>query len=122
MLRQRCVSDLVLFPHSPKKTRKEYIKDLEDGETVEVEGFPWTRTLWQNATKYSLDVNELESKAADGNICHIGLDKTAGSLYLNRLLPIPNPMAKARLTELNPDLSRLFNSSLKQINHFIPKN
>lgn len=52
MLRRKLVADYAEFPDAPRRTRDEYAKELEADREVEVEGYPWTRGLWQSADAF----------------------------------------------------------------------
>jgi alpha/beta superfamily hydrolase len=51
MLRRKLAADYI-EQVGERKTRDAYIADLEQGLEVEVEGYPWTRGLWQSARAY----------------------------------------------------------------------
>lgn len=53
MLRRKLAADYMEFPDAPRKVRDDYVKDLERGHDVEVEGYPWTRQLWKSADAYA---------------------------------------------------------------------
>jgi pimeloyl-ACP methyl ester carboxylesterase len=50
MLRRKLAADYI-EQVGERKTREQYIADLEAGLTVEVEGYPWTRDLWLSAKR-----------------------------------------------------------------------
>ncbi len=110
-LRQRCASDLVLNPNGPRKTRKDYIKDIENEELIEVEGFQWSKRLWEQSFGY----NYIEPKSSGKPWKSVELKKDAGPLYLNRLFAPPNPVGESRLFELDPNLDHIFQPNLDWI-------
>jgi pimeloyl-ACP methyl ester carboxylesterase len=55
-LRRRLAADLMEGTPGPRTTREAYIADLEAGNEVEVEGYPWTRRLWADACGFRLEI------------------------------------------------------------------
>ncbi|MCU0696075.1 MAG: alpha/beta fold hydrolase [Myxococcaceae bacterium] len=53
MLRRKLAADYMEFPDAARKTRDDYVKELERGAEVEVEGYPWTTELWRSTERYT---------------------------------------------------------------------
>lgn len=52
MLRRKLAADYMEFS-GEKKTRDDYVRLLEAGEVIEVEGYPWSRGLWRSAERFT---------------------------------------------------------------------
>ncbi len=107
-LQLKLANDFVLKP-AMKKTRDQYIADLEGGEPVEVEGYVWTRRLWDSASGFAVD-EAADRGAIDGRPWTIQpLDPCAAHMFGG---VGPNPLrkegARRQMWLLNPDLSRTF--------------
>lgn len=57
MLRRKLAADYMEFS-GEKKTREDYVRLLEAGEVVEVEGYPWSRGLWRSAERFTFAAPE----------------------------------------------------------------
>lgn len=57
MLRRKLAADYMEFS-GEKKTRDDYVRLLEAGEVVEVEGYPWSRGLWRSAEPFTFAAPE----------------------------------------------------------------
>jgi hypothetical protein len=53
-LRRALGTDLVLDPDAPRKTREEYLADLEAGRHINVDGYFWSGELWSDSTRHAL--------------------------------------------------------------------
>jgi len=53
-LRHNLVAQRVAQPRAPFRTREQLIAALEAGEVVNVDGYSWTRALWQDARRHPL--------------------------------------------------------------------
>jgi alpha/beta superfamily hydrolase len=53
-LRHNLVAQRVADPRAPSRTREQLIAALEAGELVNVDGYSWTRALWQDAQRHRL--------------------------------------------------------------------
>jgi alpha/beta superfamily hydrolase len=49
ILRRKLASDYAENARAVRKTREDYVRDLESGSVVEVEGYPWTKKFWESA-------------------------------------------------------------------------
>lgn len=54
VLRRKLAADYALSTSGPRKTRDDYVRDLQAGGIVEVEGFRWTRQFWDSLEKVKL--------------------------------------------------------------------
>lgn len=103
------------LPTSERKTRDQFIEELENGTIVEVEGHNWTPQLWSEASEFEFDELNFSEKEFNTNrrIRHIGkLD----SLAIHTLGGVgPNPLrgsgGASSMRLVNPDLSISFTST-----------
>lgn len=93
-----------------RKTRQDYIKELESGNPVEVDGFTWSERLWRESEQINTvlpDPDKVQGISVSRPWRVVQLDKAAGALHTaamsSMLLGVP------RL--LNPDLQELFQDS-----------
>jgi len=54
VLRRRLATDYMEGTGGKRKTRKEYVADMESGRNIMVEGYSWTRRLWTDAGQIDL--------------------------------------------------------------------
>ncbi|MEW6072543.1 MAG: hypothetical protein AB1726_08125 [Planctomycetota bacterium] len=114
-LRRRLATDMALAGPGPRRTREEYVAELLAGGTVEVEGFAWTRRLWEDAASHSLDLPAPEGRGADGRPWRsVRLERSAGPLADPYGLGFA-PRGGAALKPMNPDLTSLFAAELAWI-------
>ena len=112
-LQLKLANDFVLRP-AVKKTRDQYIADLEGGESVEVEGYIWTRRLWDSASEFAID-GAAERGEIDGRPwAATPLDACAAHMFGGIG---PNPLrqegVRRQLRLLNPDLSQTFDDVVR---------
>ncbi len=110
-LRLRLANDFVLHPLQ-KKTRDEYISEIEDGLSVEVEGFLWTKKLWDDADKFLLSdptITEM-SDSKELRLRIVSQLDTYSSHMFGGVGPNPlrQPGSGRPLRLINPDLSSTF--------------
>lgn len=121
-LRLRLANDFVLKP--PKRmTREDYVAELENGNTVEVEGFLWTPKLWAEASEYILS----ETWDKEGNIK--GNTKPARIYELDTYSAHmfggvgPNPLRRSggrrQMRLVNPDLTSMFSEVCSIIDEWV---
>ncbi|NOZ01886.1 MAG: hypothetical protein GXP54_08365 [Deltaproteobacteria bacterium] len=115
VLRRRLASDYAEGTGGPRKTREEYVADLESGATVTVEGYDWTPGFWEDAGRMELDLPEKDDA------------RPWKALYLNRKPPKTMPAEHTALIKLArppfwgnppravPDTGDLFDVSLEFI-------
>jgi hypothetical protein len=52
ILRRSLINDMTTRPNAKRVTRAEIIAVLERGETVNVDGYPWSKRLWEDAAAH----------------------------------------------------------------------
>jgi hypothetical protein len=111
-LRARLTIDMAIDPDAKRLTRDDYVRMIEAGELVDVEGFRWAKHLWDSAADFKL---ELPDPAARCHVIH--LDKRPASRVAapgrSDIIPVPSPEFWRRAPLLNPDLTGLFARSLE---------
>lgn len=58
MLRRKLAADYMEFGGAERRSREDYVKELERGVDVEVEGYPWGRELWRSAEQFAFGAPE----------------------------------------------------------------
>lgn len=99
-------------PAEAPLTREDYIRDLEAGLEVEVEGYPWTRGLWSDALGYELT---LPTQADTRPWLAIGLNRRAPAgtaADTGRKVAVPRPPFWHHSPIAVPDLGDLYSESL----------
>jgi pimeloyl-ACP methyl ester carboxylesterase len=110
MLRRKLAADYMEFPEAPRKVRDDYVRDLERGLEVEVEGYPWTQGLWASAEAFVF----AEPERIGGEWLTVFLDgRAAEKLPATRReqyasFKIPRPSFWLQSTHLVADLGDLF--------------
>ena len=119
-LQLKLANDFVLRP-PVKKTRDQYVEELEAGTTIEVEGYLWTKRLWDEAAGVVLHAAQPDSGPGTASCCDsrsrpqaiIQLDALGVHLFGG---VGPNPCRQAgagrQLRLVNPDLSATFKDTL----------
>lgn len=114
------MSNNYILPSNERKTRDQYIDDVENGAMLEVEGHNWTPRLWNEAAEFIFgettpsdpasfagrrprNVGELDALAAH----------TFGGVGPN---PLRAPGGGYPMRLVNPDLSVCFNAAIVWIN------
>jgi hypothetical protein len=115
MLRRRVAADLTTPTAGPRKTREQYIADLEADLIVEVEGYCWTKRLWEQAADFVLRHERAgESPAAQtvrpwrSLILEPGLGQIAGNLSR-----VTDPVRRVHISPLNIDLEPFFAGNIE---------
>ncbi len=111
-LRHKIAADYMQNTGSPRKTRDDYIAELDRGALVEVEGYPWSKALWHSAERYPLLLPQ-NNEARSHLIVHLDGRPRERFLVPNKSasLRIPKPAFWAESKWLRPDLSELFKLS-----------
>lgn len=110
----RLSMDMLLHPPGQRKTAQQYIDALRAGETVQVDGYPWSGGLWATGEALALDKEYAgpgEGSAKDGRPWrHLVLgDEMAPLSRSTRVLRAMNPrLAIIPDTPLNPDFPAFF--------------
>lgn len=56
ILRRSLVADMLARPNKRRATREEFVSALERGELVNIDGYLWSRRLWQDASAHRVSV------------------------------------------------------------------
>lgn len=120
MLRRKLAADYMEFPEAPRKVRDDYVRDLERGLEVEVEGYPWTQRLWRSAEAFAFNETEriggewttvfLDGRAAEK------LPQAKREQYAS--LKIPRPSFWLQSTHLVADLAELFTLTQERLHQW----
>ena len=98
-LRMRMATDFALHRNAPRRTREDYIAELESGQLVEVEGFLWSERLWRESENYPLTlppaVGDTSSSERPWSV--IELDRRASDL-----MPVSAKMAGVPTKKTRP--------------------
>jgi hypothetical protein len=109
-LRQRLFDDYAQNANAARKTRDDYIAELEAGSPVEVDGYTWSRRLWEQAADFGFDLPRPAAESAGSCAGRpwqiVRLNVTVGPLALRRG---EHPHG------LNPFLGELFDPNLEWI-------
>ncbi len=112
MLRRKLAADYMEFSGGEKKTRDDYVRELESGHTVEVEGYHWTKELWHSAAAYTFANPERLS----GEWMSVSLDaRTPPPVPFGASAKIPRPVFWLQSAFLVADLSELFKVTLDRL-------
>ncbi|HRG99485.1 MAG TPA: alpha/beta hydrolase [Polyangiaceae bacterium] len=107
-LRHKLAADFGQGTREARRTRQDYIADLEAGERVDVEGYPWSRGLWLST--------------ADSPLVLPGADEPRRSLVVHldgrsregrASVDVPRPPFWGESRWLHPELSALFDVSCR---------
>ena len=126
LLRLRLASDLVIHGSHVRKTRDEFVMQLERGESIDVDGMTWSASLWSSAARFGPQRTEdsLGSPQTGGRtrpFRSTSLDRSAGALHDGYGAVVTTPRSWARPALLNPNLERLFRAEADWILHAIGK-
>lgn len=112
MLRRKLASDYMEFSGGEKKTRDDYVQELERGLLVEVEGYEWSRALWQSAATYAFT----EPTRLTGKWLAVSLDaRTPPPAPFGATARIPRPVFWLQSANLVADLNELFTLTLDRL-------
>lgn len=112
MLRRKLAADYMEFSGGEKKTRDDYVRELENGQVVEVEGYHWTKGLWHSAAAYTFATPERLS----GEWLSISLDaRTPPAAPFGASAKIPRPVFWLQSGFLVAELSELFTVTLDRL-------
>ncbi len=122
MLRGKLSEDMVLAQSEERKTRQTYIDDMLLGNTVEVDGYPWTRSLWENAKEMTLTRPEPGSERPWLEIRLVRNKKQRSQESRTEWkIPIVYPPFWADNQYMVPDLIDLFSQSLLGVDALIER-
>jgi alpha/beta superfamily hydrolase len=117
-LRLRISSDFSL-ESGTRKTRDDYVEEIMAGVPVEVEGYYWTRHLWESALTYSEQLDSIQGSLSRP-VCDAELDKLASHSFSGTG---PNPLrvrsSGIPMRLLNPDLRNTFIQNTEWLNNAV---
>jgi pimeloyl-ACP methyl ester carboxylesterase len=119
-LMRRLSIEYIMQPNGQRKSYEDYVSELKAGGVLQVEGYPWSRHLWEDASQFRLAATYstgAEAVSADGKPWkHVKLDKSHVPLVsgLGQWQAL-NPRAEVRAFPLNPDFSGFFAQNLTWI-------
>lgn len=113
------IANNFILPSNERKTRDQYIADMENGEIIEVEGHNWTRRFWAEAEEFVFGENTpMDPSDTSRRIRHVGkLDALAAHTFGG---VGPNPLRASgggrTMRLVNPDLSTCFDTAMGWLN------
>jgi alpha-beta hydrolase superfamily lysophospholipase len=114
MLRRKLAADYMEFG-GDRKTRDDYVRELEAGRLVEVEGYQWSKGLWQSAASYAFTAPE--RLAGEWHATY--LDARTPEKLPNRdfysSVRIPKPAFWLQSAHLIANLAELFTLTLERL-------
>lgn len=117
MLRRKLAADYMEFG-GERKTRDEYVRELEAGATIEVEGYPWTGGLWGSAKQYGFG----EPERINGEWHVTWLDGRPAEKLPNRqyysTARVPKPPFWLQSRHLVADLAELFELTIDRLSQW----
>jgi hypothetical protein len=112
VLRGKLLEDMALGISGARKTRDAYVNDLLEGKTVEVDGHPWTRGLWESAQHVPLSLPDAAEHRPWKTMQLVKNPKLRSMADPGPWkVPIPSPPFWRDHPALVPDLSDLFEAS-----------
>lgn len=119
MLRRKLAADYMEFGGGERKSREDYVKELERGVDVEVEGYPWGRELWRTAERFAFGPPE----RLGGEWHAVWLDGRGPEKLPNpdhqASVRIPRPAFWLQSSVLVPDVSALFAHSVERLDSWL---
>ena len=114
-LRRRVAADMTTPGPVPRKTREQYIADLEADHFVEVEGYCWSKRLWQQAADFVLQHERAGNSPAEE--MHrpwrsLVLEPRLG-LIAGNLSRIADPVRRVYISPLNLNLEPFFKGNVE---------
>lgn len=114
------MSNNYVLPSSERKTRDQFIEEVENGRILEVEGHNWTPRLWAEAAEFVFGENMTPDPTSSA-VRRPWISGELDALAAHTLGGVgPNPLRAAGggypMRLVNPDLSMCFNTALVWIN------
>jgi len=116
-LLRRMSMDYVTQGQGKRKTYEDYVATLQSGRSIEVEGYPWTKGLWEGAAGFTL--TDLTGGPGDAGSLNgrpwkqVKLDQSKAPLVAGLgLWQALNPRSVVGKVALNPDFSEFFEANL----------
>ncbi|MBU8898694.1 hypothetical protein DRW03_31745 [Corallococcus sp. H22C18031201] len=113
LLRRKVASDNLEGTGGPRRSREDYVAELESGMLMEVEGYPWSRELWRSTESYGLALPTRDD-ARPWRVVHLDGRPAEKCLVPGRSLSarIPRPFFWTASNKLLPDMSQVFEDGL----------
>jgi len=105
-LRHKLAADFAQGTGGARRTRDDYIADLESGKHVEVDGYAWSRALWDSSHDFPL-VLPRPHETRGSLVVHLDGREREG----RSAVEVPRPAFWGESRWLNPDLTDLFHLS-----------
>jgi pimeloyl-ACP methyl ester carboxylesterase len=112
-----------ILPANERKTRDQFVADLENGETVEVEGHNWTPRLWAESAEFVFGENALADQAASRRSRQVAQLDALAAHTLGGVGPNPLRAGGGGQTMrlVNPDLTACFDAATGWLNDALAK-
>ncbi len=121
-LRGKLTEDMALQASGLRKNRQVYIDEILAGEVVEVDGYPWTKNLWESTAGFDLELPDPDSERPWHNI---RLTRRQKQRSLGDgpewSIPIPTPPFWVNNQFMVPDLTDLFEQGLGAMNTLVQR-
>lgn len=122
LLRKLMMVEMTARPDAARRTREDYVEQIESGDALNVDGYFWTRPLWDDASNHLL----YRSTADDMRPRH-AIDVKTPPQPAPRLAPEQTPPTVVKADKpwdasgmITPDNTALFDASLHWLNRAIP--
>jgi len=114
ILRRRVAADMTTPGPGPRKTREQYIAEMESGGYVEVEGYCWSKRLWEQGAELVLRHDRAGNSSPEetrrpwrGLVLEPQLGLLAGNLSR-----IPDPARRIYICPLNMNLEPFYEGNV----------
>jgi GT2 family glycosyltransferase/pimeloyl-ACP methyl ester carboxylesterase len=113
VLRGKLAEDMALGIAGERKNRDAYIAEIEAGDIVEVDGYPWSRRLWESARQFDLMLPP-EDEPRPWQLVRLARSAKRREVEPGKewRIPVPVPPFWCDKKTMVPDLSDLFEQSL----------
>ncbi len=122
LLRKLMMVEMTARPEAARRTREEYVAQIEAGEALNVDGYFWTRKLWDDSSGHSL----YRSTTDDRRPRH-AIDVKTPPQSAPQLAPDQSPPTVVRADRpwdasgmITPDNTALFEASLHWLSRAVP--
>ncbi len=114
-LLRRLAADFVVNRNTPRKTFEDYVSDLQSGGVLNVEGYRWSKALWDDAAHFELpafaEPKSNSDKSRPWKSVKLQQEHAPLVAGLGQWRAV-NPSAVVRKIPLNPDLRPFFDENL----------
>jgi alpha/beta superfamily hydrolase len=114
VLRRKLAADYAEHAGAKRVTRESYVADLEAGRIVEVEGYPWSRALWESADRFAFELPPPDDRRR-WLLVHLDArpaDRFTAPAPHGASVRVPRPHFWMDSNVLKPNLSALFDASI----------